>query len=111
MFRHEKTFYNKPGLFIRIYDNQPVEAIKTIIDAVEAYVVNYVGMDLTVDGFAVASTAGDPNSFSSTVQTIRSVSKRPLILMSRDVNVIKAGLNALKSETPLIYGADIKNWD
>jgi acetyl-CoA decarbonylase/synthase complex subunit gamma len=111
LFRHEKTFYNKPGLFIRIYDNQTAEAIKATVAAVEAYAVNYVGMDLTVDGFAVASTAGDPNSFSSTVQTIRSVSKRPLILMSRDVNVVKAGLNALKGETPLIYGADTKNWE
>jgi acetyl-CoA decarbonylase/synthase complex subunit gamma len=31
--------------------------------------------------------------------------------MSRDGNVIKAGLNALHGETPLIYGADAKNWE
>jgi acetyl-CoA decarbonylase/synthase complex subunit gamma len=111
LFRHEKTFYNKPGLFIRVYDNQPAEAIKTTIAEADAYAVNYVGMDLTVDGFTVASTSGDTNLYSAAIQAVRAVSKRPIILMSRDADVIKAGLNALKGETPLIYGADARNWE
>jgi acetyl-CoA decarbonylase/synthase complex subunit gamma len=111
LFRHEKTFYNKPGIFIRVYDNQPVDAIKAMVGEANAYSVNYVGMDLTVDGFAVASTAGDPSTFATAVQAVRASSKRPVILMSRDANVIKAGLDALKGETPLIYGVDSKNWE
>lgn len=111
LFRHEKTFYNKPGIFIRVYDNQPADTIKTMAAEASGYTVNYVGMDLTVDGFAVASTSGDPNAFTAAVKAIREVSKRPIILMSRNANVIKAGLNILKEETPLIYGADAKNWE
>jgi acetyl-CoA decarbonylase/synthase complex subunit gamma len=111
LFRHEKTFYNKPGLFIRIYDNQPADAIKATVAEADAYAVNYVGMDLTVDGFVVASASGDPNGFTTAIQTVRGASKRPIILMSRDVNVVKAGLNVLQGETPLIYGADGKNWE
>jgi acetyl-CoA decarbonylase/synthase complex subunit gamma len=111
LFRHDKTFYNKPGLFIRVYDNQPVDAIKSLVAAANAYAVNYVGMDLTVDGFAVASTSGDPNAFTTAVQAVRSVSKRPIILMTRDEAVAKAGIKALPGETPLIYGADSKNWE
>lgn len=111
LFRHDKTFYNKPGLFLRVYDNQPADTIKAMVTEANAYAVNYVGMDLTMDGFAVASTTGDPNAFATTVQTVRSVSKRPVILMSRDVNVARAGLNVLKGETPLLYGADAKNWE
>src|SRR4030066_637235 len=111
LFRHEKTYYNKPGLFIRVYDNQPSEAIKAMVTEADTYAVNYVGIDLTLDGFAVASTSGDPNAFAAAVQTVRAASKRPIILMSRDVNVVKAGLNALKGETPLIYGADARNWE
>src|SRR4030067_1712011 len=68
-------------------------------------------MDLTVDAFALASSSGDPNAFTAAVQTVRAASKRPIILMSRDVNVVKAGMNALKGETPLIYGADARNWE
>jgi acetyl-CoA decarbonylase/synthase complex subunit gamma len=111
LFRHEKTYYNKPGLFIRIYDNQPVETIKALVSQADAYAVNYVGMDLTVDGFAVASASGDPNVFTSAVQAVRSASKRPIILMSRDLSIVKAGLNVVKGETPLVYGVDLKNWE
>jgi acetyl-CoA decarbonylase/synthase complex subunit gamma len=111
LFRHEKTFYNKPGLFIRLYDNQPLETLKAVASEASAYAVNYVGMDLSIDGFALASTSGDPAAFASAVQAVRSVSKRPVILMSRDAAVIKAGINALKGETPLVYGADARNWE
>ncbi|MGE5123627.1 MAG: acetyl-CoA decarbonylase/synthase complex subunit gamma [Acidobacteriaceae bacterium] len=111
LFRHDKTFYNKPGLFIRIYDNQPADAIQSTVNEANAYAVNYVGIDLTVDGFAVASAAGDANTFAAAVQAVRAVSKRPIILMSRDVNIARAGINALKGETPLIYGADAQNWE
>ena len=111
LFRHEKTFYNKPGIFIRVYDNQPVETIKATVTDANAYAVNYVGIDLTVDGFAVASASGDPNAFTTAIQAVRAVSKRPIILMSRDINVVKAGLNVLKGETPLVYGVDNNNWE
>ena len=111
LFRHEKTFYNKPGIFIRVYDNLPAETIKATVAEANAYAVNYVGIDLTVDGFAVASASGDPNAFTAAIQAVRAASKRPIILMSRDINVVKAGLNVLKGETPLVYGTDIKNWE
>ena len=111
LFRHEKTFYNKPGLFIRVYDNQPIEMIKKVVAEANAYAVNYVGIDLTVDGFAVASAAGDAATFAAAVQAVRSESKRPIILLTRDVNIAKAGVIALHGETPLIYGADAKNWE
>lgn len=111
LFRHEKTFYNKPGLFIRVYDDQPLDSIKALVTQADTYSVNYVGMDLTVDGFTVASKTGDPNTFTSAVQAVRSVSKRPIMLMTRDINVAKAGVKALQGETPMIYGADAKNWE
>ena len=111
LFRHEKTFYNKPGIFIRVYDNQPADAIKAMVTDATAYAVNYVGMDLTVDGFAVASASGNPDAFTAAVQAVRSVSKRPVMLLTRDVNVAKAGLRTLQGETPLIYGADANNWE
>jgi acetyl-CoA decarbonylase/synthase complex subunit gamma len=111
LFRHDKTFYNKPGLFIRLYDNQSADVIKTQVTEADAYMVNYVGMDLSVDGFAVASTSGDANAFKAAVQAVRAASKRPVILMTRDPNVAKAGLMALQGETPLLYGADGTNWE
>ncbi len=98
LFRHDKTFYNKPGLFIRVYDDQPVEEIKAKVAAANAYTVNYVGMDLTLDGFGIASRAGNPQAFAEAVSAVRSVSTRPLILMSRDPAIMAAGLNVLSNE-------------
>ena len=81
------------------------------MSAADTYAVNYVGIDLTLDGFAVASKSVDPNAFASAVQAVRAISKRPIILMTRDVEVAKAGLQSLQGEAPLIYGADASNWE
>ncbi|HEU0291896.1 MAG TPA: acetyl-CoA decarbonylase/synthase complex subunit gamma [Anaerolineales bacterium] len=104
MFRHEKTFYNKPGLFIRVKASDP-DLAKKVAEA-DAYKVNYVGMDFSVDGFAVFAD-GD---LGAAVKTIRAATKRPLILMG-DPASLQAGLQACAGETPLLYAADASNAD
>jgi len=112
LFRHEKTFYNKPGLFIKLLDTEPVDVITSKVAAANAYLVNYVGISLTVDGFAVESTSGDPAKFLAAVKAVRSATKRPLVLVSRQPAVTAEGLKGLGAgETPLICGADSKNWE
>jgi acetyl-CoA decarbonylase/synthase complex subunit gamma len=111
MFRHEKTFYNKAGLFVRVKDSDGPDAIKAAVAKADAYAVSYVGMDLTLDGFAVAATSGDASKFEAAVAAVRSATKRPLILIGSDPAVIEAGLKALDGETALIHGADANNWE
>ena len=111
LFRHEKTFYNKPGVFVKIRDDQSPDQIKVIAGPAEAYKVNYVGIDLTLDGFAVESVKGDPDSFKNAVTAVRQVSKRSLILVSKNPAVVAAGLGALSGERALIYSADPGNWE
>ena len=107
LFRHEKTFYNMPGLFIRVRDD---EDVKAKVEPADKFAVAYVGMDLTIDGFAVEAT-GDADKFAAAVKAVRAISQRPLILISRDPKIIAAGLAALGSEAPLIDGADATNWE
>jgi acetyl-CoA decarbonylase/synthase complex subunit gamma len=111
LFRHEKTFYNKPGIFVKVQDTQSAEQIKAVVTPAEAYAVNYVGMDLLLDGFAVEDVKHDPAAFAAAVKAVRQVSKRPLILISRDPKVISAGLQALNGESPLLCAADLSNWE
>jgi acetyl-CoA decarbonylase/synthase complex subunit gamma len=111
LFRHEKTFYHKPGLFIRVRDDADVEEIEVKVKQANDYVVNYVGIDLVLDGFVIASISGDTEKFTNAINTVRGVSDRPLILMSRDSQIMAAGLEALQDEKPLIYGADGTNWE
>jgi acetyl-CoA decarbonylase/synthase complex subunit gamma len=105
MFRHEKTFYNKPGLFIRLKASDPDLAKK--VAAADSYKVNYVGMDFSVDGFAVLADGGD---LASAIKTIRTATKRPLILMG-DAGSLQSGLQACAGETPLLCAADASNAD
>ncbi len=105
MFRHEKTFYNKPGLFVRFKASQGDIAAK--VAEIDKYSVNYVGMDLSVDGFAVEADGGD---FAAAVKAVRSASKRPLILIG-DPAALPAGLEACSGETPMLYAADGSNWE
>lgn len=109
LFRHEKTFFHQPGLFVRVKDTDGPEAIKAAVAPADAYSVNYVGMDLTLDGFAVEATSGDGATFSTAVQAVREASKRPLILMSADAAVMEAGLEAVEGTAPLIYKATAEN--
>ena len=111
LFRHEKTFYHRPGLFVRVKDDETAEQIKAKLIPAEAYHVDYVGLDLTLDGFAVQSVTGDADTFAAAVQTVAEISQRPLILMSSDPDVIAAGLAITDGQTPLIYAADSDNWE
>ncbi|UCG26364.1 MAG: acetyl-CoA decarbonylase/synthase complex subunit gamma [Chloroflexota bacterium] len=111
LFRHEKTFYNMPGLFIRVRDDQPVAQIEESVAAADGYSVNYVGIDLSLDGFAVESAAGDPGAFKAAVAAVRAASQRPLILAADDPDVIAAGLEGLDGKGALIYAANGENWE
>jgi len=111
LFRHEKTFYHMPGIFLRVLDTESEDEIKEKVSAAEDYKVNYVGIDLSIDGFAIASVSGDAAAFSKAVSAVRQVSQRPLVLLSRDPEIMKAGLGTMEGENPLIYGADANNWE
>jgi len=111
LFRHEKTFYNKPGVFIKVTDDLAEEEIKSQVGVADSFVVNYVGIDLTLDGFALECVSGEANKFAAAVSAVRATSKRPLILVSQDPAVIEAGLQTLDAERPMIYGVTVDNWE
>ena len=105
MFRHEKTFYNKPGLFLRVKASDPDIAKK--VAAADAYSVNYVGMDFSLDGFAIEAD-GD---LTAAVKSVREVTKRPLILIGNDAAAIDSSLSLLAGESTLIHAADSTNFE
>jgi acetyl-CoA decarbonylase/synthase complex subunit gamma len=111
LFRHDKTFYNRPGLFLRVDDSQSADEVQARVAQAEAYKVAYVGIDLTLDGYAVTSTSGSPEAFAAAVQVVRQSTRRPLLLASRQPQVVTAGLKLLAGEMPLICSADASNWE
>ena len=108
LFRHEKTFYSHPGLFIRVYDTMSLDDIKAKVKPADEYVVDYVGIELEINGFAVQADGGD---FGAAVAAIREVSQKPLILVGGP-DTVKAGLEKLgEGETALIAHANDGNWE
>ncbi|NIM93178.1 MAG: acetyl-CoA decarbonylase/synthase complex subunit gamma [Anaerolineales bacterium] len=111
LYRHEKTFYHKPGIFWRLKDSDSVEDLKSKAAEADAYHVDYVGIDLSLDGFAIDCASGDASTYSSAVEAVRSVSKKPLILITPSAEIAKAGLQATEGTRPLLYAADGENWE
>jgi acetyl-CoA decarbonylase/synthase complex subunit gamma len=66
-----------------------------------------VGMDFSIDGFAVEAD-GD---LAAAVKTIRTASKRPLILMTKDAALLDSSLSLLAGESALIYAADSTDYE
>ncbi|MBE9524389.1 MAG: acetyl-CoA decarbonylase/synthase complex subunit gamma [Chloroflexi bacterium] len=108
LFRHEKTFYSRPGLFLRVYDSQSANEIQAKVKPADAYVVDYVGIDLDMGGFVVQADGGD---FAQAVSAVRAVSHRPLILIGGP-DQLKAGLAALNGdEKVMLAHATEENWE
>lgn len=105
LFRHEKTFFHQPGLFIRVKDNQP--DLAEVAQAVGQYKVEYVGMDLAPDGIAVEAAGGD---FAAAVEMVKANCVLPLILLSEDPATAEAGLKAAQGVRPLLWTATPDNW-
>ena len=108
LFRHEKTFYSRPGLFVRVYDSMSADQIKAKVGPADKYVVDYVGIELDISGFAVQADGGD---MGSAVAAVREVSHKPLILIGAP-DQVKAGLAKLGGgENALIAHATADNWE
>ncbi len=108
LFRHEKTFYHPPGIFLRLKDTDDVAARA---GPALAYSVERVGMTLGLNGLAVENASGSPETFAACVQKVRSLSSKPLILMSEDVAALRAALAVEGGKRPLLYAATPENWE
>jgi acetyl-CoA decarbonylase/synthase complex subunit gamma len=108
LFRHEKTFYSHPGLFVRVNSSMSPEEIKAKVEPADKFMVDYVGIELEMNGFAVQADGGD---FGAAVATVREISHKPLILIG-EPDEVKAGLEKLgEGETALIGFATTENWE
>jgi len=108
LFRHNKKFFSPPGLFVRVYDDESPADIQAKVKPVDQYVVDYVGMDLSMGGIAVQQRGGD---FGAAVKAVREATTLPLILIGSP-EVLKAGLdNIPDGDIPLLCSATSDNWE
>ncbi len=106
LFRHEKRFFSPAGLFVRVYDNEALEVIRQKVTAVADYVVDYVGINLRLDGIAVQAAGGD---FVEAVTAVRAVTHLPLILIGQP-DTLKTAIDKLDDGKLLLAQATADNW-
>jgi acetyl-CoA decarbonylase/synthase complex subunit gamma len=111
MFRHEKRFFYKCGLFWRVKDTQDLDELKKQVAEADSYNTDYVGIDLFLDGIAIEAASGDAETFKAAVSAVRESTQKPLILLATDPELAKAGLDADAEGRPLLFAANEENWE
>ncbi|WP_290597611.1 MULTISPECIES: acetyl-CoA decarbonylase/synthase complex subunit gamma [unclassified Archaeoglobus] len=109
LHRHELTFFNPTAFFYDVWDTMEDKAIEERCDRLVSYRKFYVGNFLTLDGFAVRCTSGDPKRYREVVKKVASYGK-PLILVALDPECMKAALEEIAEQRPLMYAATEGNW-
>ena len=110
LFRHEKTFFHPPGLFIRLKDTQPLPEFEAAIDQIKDYVVERVGIKMQASGIAIENASGDPATFGKYVAAARAKTELPLVLVAANPAAVAAGLEKTDGSAPLVYAATADNW-
>jgi acetyl-CoA decarbonylase/synthase, CODH/ACS complex subunit gamma len=109
MFRHEKTFFNKPGLALLVSDAMADDEIDRRIATLAEFQFERVGLNLRPELLALKQE-GSKDRF---LQLVKKAAATPysLILMSADGAAMKEALDVAKDKKPLIYAATKDNLD
>ena len=105
LFRHEKTFVNKPGLALMISDVMPADEVAERIKRFNLLKYEWIGLVLRAEMIAVRNESGDAGQFAALVKKVMDETDAALILMSDSADALKAALQASAQRTPLIYAA------
>lgn len=111
LFRHEKTFVNKPGIALLVSDSMAETEIEARLRRFNELKYERVGLVLRPEMVAIKSESGDPIRFAALVKRVKEQSDGALILMSDKVEVLQAGLKEVADRNPLIYAAMEENSD
>jgi len=109
MFRHEKTFFNKPGLALLITDKMDDNEVGRRLNTLAELQYERVGLNLRPELVAVRDE-GNKERFLAIVGKAAST-PYGLILISFDPALMREALDLSKEKKPLIYGATKENAD
>jgi len=111
IFRHEKTFANKPGLGLLITDAMDNGEAESRLKKFKELEYERVGLRLKADIVAIKDTSGDAGRFTKLIDKVKGMGITNLVLMSEKVDVLKAGVKAASDCRPLIYAATAETVD
>ena len=109
MFRHEKTFYNPTGLAAMVSSNIDLEDLDVKLKEWNAFQYERVGLNLRPELVALKDANGDGSAFAAAAKKIGEESEFGLILMTQNMDTMKAGVEACAFKRPLLYAATSEN--
>jgi acetyl-CoA decarbonylase/synthase complex subunit gamma len=111
LFRHEKTFVNKPGFAVLISDAMPEAEVDARLKRFKELKYERVGLTLRPEMVAVKNESGDAGKFEALIKKVKAGTDAALILISDKVEALTAGVKACADRVPLIYAASDGNSD
>jgi len=111
MYRHEKTFFNQPGLALRVKDTEDAGTIASKVEMVNDYCVERVGIDMGFNAIAIENASGDAGTFAGTVEVVRAKTDLPFVLIADQADALEAALGKEGGHQPVIYAATTDNWE
>ncbi|MBR9982406.1 MAG: acetyl-CoA decarbonylase/synthase complex subunit gamma [Desulfatitalea sp.] len=110
-YRHEKTFYNPTLLAAAVSSDIGADALAAKLKGWNALQYERVGLNLRPELVALKDANGDAAAFGAAAKLVAETSEFNLILMTENVDVMKAGVAAAGFKRPLLYAATADNAD
>lgn len=111
LYRHEKTFYNQPGIGALVGSDISDADLEAKLKGYNALQFERVGFNLRPQLIALKDVNGDKGAFADKAKKIAETSEFNLVLMTDNVDVMKAGIEACGFKRPLLYAATEANAD
>jgi acetyl-CoA decarbonylase/synthase, CODH/ACS complex subunit gamma len=109
IFRHEKTFVNKPGIGLLITDAMDESEVDAKLKKFKSLAYDRVGLVLKADILALKDTTGDSAKLIKLIEKAKGMGLTTLALMSDKKDVLIDAVRAAASLRPLICFATPDN--
>lgn len=110
-YRHEKTFFNPTLIAGAINSDISAADLEAKLKTWNAFQYERVGFNLRPELAVVNDVNGDAAAFGAVAKQIAETSEFNVVLMTEDLDVMKAGIEAAGFKRPLMYAATEANAD
>ncbi len=111
LYRHEKTFINPTAIGVLFKDSEDDAVIDEKLKNFNEISFERVGYILKAHLAAVYNESGDADKFVSLVTKIKDNTKKPIMIMSDNVDALEKAAPLLKGLKGIIYAATAENID
>ena len=111
MFRHEKTFVNKPGIAVLISDAMAEDDVAGRIKRYNSLRYEWIGLLLRAEMIAIKYESNNAAKFETLVKRVMKETDAIPVLISDNADALKAALAVSAERVPLIYAATEQNYE